>query len=101
MAYLRFAMEHPSEFRIVFREELPDGSDHTYRAQMGRLAATLSGAGPEVQPGERLPPEALLAWGATHGLACLYLDGSLRNDLPKGGELDALTDVLKRLGIHW
>ena len=97
VAYLRFAMDHPAEFRIIFREELLDGSDAEYRAQMDRLAATLSGAGQTIEEGGPLPPEALLAWAATHGLACLYLDGSLSHDLPEGQELAAMTDILKGL----
>ncbi|MCK0094304.1 TetR/AcrR family transcriptional regulator [Yoonia sp. F2084L] len=97
VSYLRFAMEHPGEFRMIFREELLNGTDEHYQAQMARLALMLSGSGTAIEPGTALPPEAILAWSATHGLASLYLDGTLREELPPGQELDAMTQVLRLL----
>ncbi len=98
VSYLKFAMKHPGEFRLIFREELLNGTDERYQAQMARLAMMLSGSGAPIEPGVPLPPEAILAWSATHGLASLYLDGTLREELPAGQELDAMTEVLKLLG---
>ncbi len=97
-AYLKFAMQYPGEFRMIFRQELLNETDEQYQAQMQRLARTLSGSGKTIEKGQRLPLEAVLAWSATHGLASLYLDGSLRDELPKGHELDAMAEVLKLLG---
>ncbi len=97
VAYLRFAMEHPGEFRMIFRDELLNGNDPHYIAQMQRLAAMLSGTGSTVEAGNPLPPGAILAWSATHGLASLYLEGTLRDDLTKGRELEQMTEVLSLL----
>ena len=107
VGYLRFAMSEPGAFRAVFREGLIDTDDAEYRAALSALSARLAGGAGGEEDGDggidndgdgALPPEALLAWGATHGLAALHADGSLARDLPPGRELEAMTAALRLLG---
>ncbi len=97
VGYLRFALERPGAFRAVFRDALLDPEDSAYRAAMQRLEGLLVGEKPSAV-GDPLPPEALLAWGATHGLATLAADGAL-DDLPQETRsLKNLSSVLSLLG---
>lgn len=82
-AYVRFAMRHPSHYRVMFGGVLRSGAaalppgDKTVDA-----FGVLVGALVELQ-GERLvredPPEqlALFVWSVVHGVAMLALDGVL------------------------
>lgn len=96
--YIRFAMEQPGAFRAVFRAELIDPDDPEYRHGMSLLAAPLADAGAPKDADAPLPSEALLAWGAAHGLASLYVDGALERDLPAGSELQAMAGALALIG---
>jgi AcrR family transcriptional regulator len=66
-AYVRFALEHPQRFRLMFMKGEP-------RATYERFAAAFAGSGAEAGVG------AAAAWSLIHGLACLILDGHLKND---------------------
>jgi AcrR family transcriptional regulator len=97
VGYLRFALERPGAFRAVFRDALLDTDDANYRAAMARLSALLL-RGSERHSENRLPPAALLAWGATHGLATLAADGAL-DDLPASERsIEGLAAALALLG---
>jgi hypothetical protein len=66
-AYVRFALAHPQRFRLMFA------------ARQGamlheRFAKAFSGLGPDSQLA------AAAAWSLVHGLACLMLDGHLRDE---------------------
>ena len=97
VGYLRFAHDRPGAFRAVFRAALLDPDDADYRAAMERLEELLLG-GPSRAEGEGLPPSALLAWGATHGLATLAADGALDDLPPEARSVDGLTAALALLG---
>jgi AcrR family transcriptional regulator len=67
-AYVRFALEHPQRFRLMFAS----GRAHPdLRGQFGTAFAGL-GAGASVA--------AAAAWSLVHGLAQLLLDGHFEND---------------------
>ncbi|WP_373489043.1 TetR/AcrR family transcriptional regulator [Blastomonas sp.] len=101
VGYMRFALDRPGAFRTVFRDALIDTADKDYCAAMARLELLLLGGTPQSERKE-LPLPALLAWGATHGLATLAADGAL-NDLPPSsrsieGLAAALALLRKSLG---
>lgn len=87
VAYVRFALDHPGHFAVMFRPDLVHGDDADLvaartRARQALLAgaeahARATGRSPSLTADALLPPYALLAWGAAHGLAHLALAGAL------------------------
>lgn len=82
-AYVRFALEHPQEFRLMFLPELRSDAVRTEVEQAGRagyermvaLVAQLQREG-RIAKGD--PEEvAISAWAMMHGLATLMIDGPL------------------------
>lgn len=83
-AYVRFGLEHPALFALMFRpEELHPDDPELRRAQaesIGVLAsATITIDAGGDQP-EGVPPVmALVSWAFAHGLVALVRDGALQN----------------------
>jgi AcrR family transcriptional regulator len=93
-AYLRFALEHPTAFRLMYRPELrkpipidPEAADEE-RTPVGRAGLTAYEIMLETvvacQQEDLFPPGdptplALTAWATVHGLATLLVDGSLKS----------------------
>lgn len=72
-AYVRFALEHPQRFRLMFGGTLPAGrypelQQHA-RATYAQLQAAFAGLGGDAEFA------AAAAWSLVHGLAHLLLDG--------------------------
>jgi AcrR family transcriptional regulator len=83
MTYIRFAVEHPAQFRLMFGRELADHSKHGgLKAAASETFARLIGA---VQKGQELgivrsgnfEDQAMAAWSMVHGLSSLLVDGQL------------------------
>ena len=68
-AYVRFALERPQRFRLMFASRRPEA-----RAGYEKLKARLAGLGSEVEAA------AAAAWSLVHGLALLAIDGHLASD---------------------
>jgi AcrR family transcriptional regulator len=67
-AYVRFALEHPQRFRLMFAAGSERvGFQERFAAVFGELGAGASLAG-------------AAAWSLVHGLAMLLLDGHFEND---------------------
>jgi len=86
LAYVRFALDHPATFRVMFGRELADCAAQPPELQEASAAAyailqrtseAVAGA-----PGAEL--QAFAGWALVHGAAVLYLDGALRRGLPPG-----------------
>lgn len=83
VAYVRFAIENPAHYRVMFGPELPDKSVYedlsiAARAAYDSLRSTLrlcAGAGLFADSDIEL--RAMRAWALVHGLALLYIDGQL------------------------
>lgn len=101
LRYVRFAVEQPGAFRAIFRGEAVNAADSDYRAATALLQARLSTGDPVADADGALAPEALLAWSTVHGLATLWVDGSLSRSLPEdpgpvmGQTLQMLSQVLE------
>ena len=84
-AYVRFALERPGRFRLMFGPLLARSAAHASLLAASRQAfAGLEAAAPNREA-------ALRGWSLAHGLAHLLLDGAIRGD-----EVDALIDSLIR-----
>ncbi len=85
-AYIRFALNHPEVFRLMFRCEMVDMSrypeakakaDRTFGAlveAMGGSGTAADKASPDLAP-------MIAAWSTAHGLATLLLEGKLGEQL--------------------
>ena len=97
-AYVRFAVDNPEHFAIMFRPELlePDDRELTRasnRAYDALIATTRAAA---AQGYTRVEPRvaAAAAWSLVHGLAALWLSGRLQRrtgDTDAGSLADAVT----------
>ena len=74
-AYVRFALEHPQRFRLMFGGTLPLGKypdlQQHARGTFAKLQSAFAGLGTEAEFA------AAAAWALVHGLAQLMLDGHL------------------------
>lgn len=99
VAYVRFAIEHPAHYRVMFGPEIPDksayeGLHRAASAAYDALRSTLrAGADAGLFAADEIEIRATRAWGLVHGLASLYIDGQL-----DGGEVLGREDFLARVG---
>ncbi|MCB9745506.1 MAG: WHG domain-containing protein [Alphaproteobacteria bacterium] len=90
-AYVRFALEHPRRFELMFRQDQLDAEDLDYKASCAEgfapLAASIRGLsrGADRQQGRDV---GTAAWAMVHGLAVLQLGGHL-GARARGDDLDA------------
>jgi len=71
-AYVRFALDHPGQFRLMFRNDLVNREDPRYRSVSSQALQPFAAAASAFQLGatnrELSEPESLLAvWSAIHG----------------------------------
>jgi len=82
VAYVGFAVRHPAHFAVMYRPDLYHAADPAVQAARDTAAAPLRGGVGALPPGARQGADpavnALAAWSLVHGLATLYLSGSLR-----------------------
>jgi AcrR family transcriptional regulator len=96
-AYVRFAVAHPTHFRLMFTHPLADAkrSDPTLaeaaRASFAALHDAVADAAGEVRSGLAVRDVTLAAWALVHGLATLLVNGQLP------GEEARLADHTNRL----
>jgi len=96
-AYVMFAAKHPAHFGLMFRPELRHAEDEAFvaasRAAYDFLLACVREASPDLTDEHTLKIRATAAWSSAHGLATLWLDGSLRQ-YTQVTEIDALARQL-------
>jgi len=103
LAYVLYALDHPAEFRLMFRPELgtpinfeAPGSAPVFSVLADVIAA---GHGPESSQAER-EVAALTAWSLVHGLAALIVDGPLGRHAMARDELISLAQrILAKLDL--
>jgi AcrR family transcriptional regulator len=74
-AYVRFALDHPAHFEVMFSPDLYHQSDVDLAAARARTAASLQSAAATMPGGRR--DTALAAWSLAHGFATLWSTGSM------------------------
>lgn len=93
-AYVLFATEHPAYFEVMFRPDLVHRDDPALLAasrQAGQvLRQTIAAARGDTDSAD-LELEALKAWTHAHGLATLWLSGTLTAEMAPDG-IAALAD---------
>lgn len=81
-AYVRFALDHPRLYRLMFSSELGKFEDPELRRAADAAYAGLAVAAAKEDPGS--PGEAAIsAWAFVHGLSMLLLDGQLLGVTPQ------------------
>lgn len=82
VAYVRYATTHPGEFAVMFRPDLVRSDDPELARASAASAAMLYGPLDDLAlvPGDadERRVAATAAWGLVHGIATLWLQGSLR-----------------------
>ena len=101
VAYVRYAVSHPGHFAVMFRPDLVDPRDPELARASAASAAMLYGPVDSVASvdGDAAARRiaATAAWALVHGIATLWLQGSLRDD-PGGpiGDPERLTRAAAR-----
>jgi len=97
LAYIEFALDKPALFRAMWNEETIYTTAENYQAASDELSSCLQGgfAGTiEDADPSNLSPEEMLAWSAVHGLANLFVDGTLNQGQSKKKKLQTAMDVI-------
>ncbi|GAA2091584.1 TetR/AcrR family transcriptional regulator [Brevibacterium salitolerans] len=76
VAYVRFALDRPALFTLMFGQECDDQDDERVRAA-GELRGLLTDSVRGAFPAADAEALATTLWALTHGLAFLHLDGKL------------------------
>jgi AcrR family transcriptional regulator len=103
VAYVRFALAHPSHLRVMFGPEIPDKSAHpTLEAAAERAFDLLVSAIVEGQRAGHVRRGdsrelAVAAWALVHGLSALLVDGQLRARVRNDREAEALAARVTKL----
>jgi len=103
VAYVRFALAHPSHLRVMFGPEIRDKSAHpTLKAAGGRAFGLLVRAISDGQSAGRVrrgdtEELAVAAWALVHGLSALIIDGQLRKRVPNEREAQRLATTVTKL----
>jgi AcrR family transcriptional regulator len=103
VAYVRFALAHPSHLRIMFGPEIRDKTAHPSlhaagKHAFGLLVATIADAqrAGHVRRGD---PEdlAVSAWALVHGLSALLIDGQLKERVQTSQDAETLASRVTKL----
>jgi AcrR family transcriptional regulator len=103
VAYVRFALAHPSHLRIMFGPEIRDKRAHpSLRAASERAFGLLVAAIVEAQRAghvRRGNPEelAVAAWALVHGLSALLIDRQLTQRAPTAEDAETLASRVTAL----
>lgn len=89
VAYVRFALDHPQYFDVMFRPELVNADDPALLEAKRAARAMLFG--PIAEMDRAAPPIDVLhagiaAWSLVHGFATLWMDGALPSRLGEDPE---------------
>lgn len=92
VAYVRFAVDHPGHFAVMFRTDLLDQAEPDLTAARDRAANLLDAGLAGIDDDRLLIPRddaRRAAWSLVHGLATLWLAGALPDADPERLALSA------------
>ncbi|OBF56268.1 TetR family transcriptional regulator [Mycobacterium sp. 852002-50816_SCH5313054-b] len=100
LAYVRFALEHPGHYQVMFNKSLLDAAD-------SELAAAEAAAGSELSRGVATlrDPSALAdpagaqlaAWSLVHGFSTLWLNDAVNANVRQADPMDAVARIATML----
>ena len=103
VAYVRFALAHPSHLRIMFGPEIRDKTAHpslhaAAQRAFGLLVTTIADA-QRAGHARRGDPEelAVAAWALVHGLSALLIDGQLKERVRRSRDAETLASRVTKL----
>ena len=101
LAYVRFALDHPSHYRMMFGSDVPgaskeDASGAAFHVLVDAIAAQQRAGHIRRDDPHQL---ALYIWSVVHGVAMLALDGRLPKSM-NPLDLAALANERLRTGIR-
>ena len=100
MAYVTFALDQPSKYQVIWRQELLDQSDLDYQQATNRLAGHLASGFADSLPDEdpkQMSEHELLAWASVHGVASLMIDGPVGRRQGREGKIAIARSMLVAL----
>ena len=83
LAYVRFAIDHPGHYAVMFDKSLYDATDpDLVAAEMSAGAELAAGVGTLDDPRAKADPQAaqLAAWSLVHGFSLLWLNKAIDDD---------------------
>jgi AcrR family transcriptional regulator len=83
LAYVRFALDHPGHYAVMFDRSLVDPEDPDLVAAQDAAGAELAqGVGTLKDPRAKADPQAaeLAAWSLVHGFSLLWLNKAIETD---------------------
>jgi len=100
LAYVRFAIEHPGHYQVMFNSSLVDGSN-------AELAAAKAAAGGELargvatlrDPNAHADPAGaqLAAWSLVHGFSMLWLNDAVNDAVKEADPTDSVRKIATML----
>jgi AcrR family transcriptional regulator len=100
LAYVRFAIEHPGHYAVMFDRSLVDAGDADLAAAQAAAGAELSRGVTTLQdPHARADPAGaeLAAWSLVHGFAMLWLNHAVPADVATGDPMAAVDRIARML----
>ncbi|WP_026249214.1 TetR/AcrR family transcriptional regulator [Streptomyces sp. LaPpAH-108] len=82
VAYVRFALDHPALFRVMFAEPCDPASEERLEATIA-ISQYVRGIVHDVFPDADQDALSTAVWALVHGLAFLHLDGKLDSSAPE------------------
>lgn len=87
--YVRFAVEHPAHFQVMFQPELHRPDDPELLAARARADGELRAGVADLSPHEDASLMGMAAWSLAHGFATLLLSRNLDHPLGDGDPEEA------------
>lgn len=99
-AYVRFALEHPGHYQVMFDKSLLDAADAELAAAEAAAGAELSrGVATLRDPNAQADPAnaQLAAWSLVHGFSTLWLNDAVGADVRRQDPLDTVARIATML----
>jgi AcrR family transcriptional regulator len=100
LAYVRFALEHPGHYQVMFHRSLLDAADAELAAAEAAAGAELSrGVATLRDPNARADPAAaqLAAWSLVHGFSTLWLNDAVNAQIKQADPMDTVMRIATML----